>query len=426
MKKLIFAALLLAVALVACKKDPNDKGKNSPDAPKVFSEITIGNKTFEVKTINPLHGLLFASQEKNEQYMLAIEGGQEIPENAGGVIAVHLGEASLQDVYDKYATVAIPYASLIVVSDKEFSKKDLTGYDWIPVVFIPEEAWSAIQEAKDEDYGFVDYSITRRADLFSSAKNPSGKQFLNYSSYRIGSLYLVDVGCFKTGKVIDTPYYDYLIWDESAETNRINTETLSDEATFYDTAYYDMTLSNSEVPEIILGDDKLVFAASYADYTIVERYSLSGKEWQYNESLLFKELKTPVALTLKLSYDVMLKVNGEDFPIYTPDKSQADAFLAMGANVPIVFIDGYGEASDYTGLDVAGSVAVCWRGSITFSQKYDNAKAAGAMGIIVANNQSGIVNASINKFDFPFGTVTKNVGDILKDASRISFVEAHE
>ena len=57
--------------------------------------------------------------------------------------------------------------------------------------------------------------------------------------------------------------------------------------------------------------------------------------------------------------------------------------------LPYVMVPGLGDVEDYTGLDVAGKIAVVQRGVLSFSDKANYAAAAGAVGCIIYNNESG-------------------------------------
>ena len=62
-----------------------------------------------------------------------------------------------------------------------------------------------------------------------------------------------------------------------------------------------------------------------------------------------------------------------------------------GQEMEYVMVPGLGEAADFEGLDVAGKIAVISRGSINFSLKLFNAEQAGAAGVIIYNNEPGII-----------------------------------
>ena len=67
------------------------------------------------------------------------------------------------------------------------------------------------------------------------------------------------------------------------------------------------------------------------------------------------------------------------------------ASLAEQGELEYVLIPGLGEAADFEGIDVAGKVAVIARGTINFGTKVANAEAAGAIGVIITNNQPGSI-----------------------------------
>lgn len=66
-----------------------------------------------------------------------------------------------------------------------------------------------------------------------------------------------------------------------------------------------------------------------------------------------------------------------------------------GTDYGYVFLDTFGEAEDYAGLDVAGKIVLVSRGVITFTEKHQNAQAAGAAGIFVYNNEPGFISMSL-------------------------------
>lgn len=67
---------------------------------------------------------------------------------------------------------------------------------------------------------------------------------------------------------------------------------------------------------------------------------------------------------------------------------------------PWVYIQKPGEPEDYSGTDVRGKVVLVDRGKITFSEKVLNASAAGAVGIIIVNNQAGIFSMDLSAIEY--------------------------
>ncbi|HET6469157.1 MAG TPA: M28 family metallopeptidase [Geminicoccaceae bacterium] len=73
------------------------------------------------------------------------------------------------------------------------------------------------------------------------------------------------------------------------------------------------------------------------------------------------------------------------------------------------------EAADFAGFP-AGNIALISRGSCTFAIKATNAYAAGAVGVIIYNNQAGDINGTLgNDFtlDIPVTSVTQAIGQQL-------------
>jgi Zn-dependent M28 family amino/carboxypeptidase len=87
-----------------------------------------------------------------------------------------------------------------------------------------------------------------------------------------------------------------------------------------------------------------------------------------------------------------LTIGGEDIQMqpmtYTP---------AGDVSAPLVPVANLGcEVEDYP-AEVAGKIALISRGSCTFSQKSQNAKAAGAVGALVYNNEEGLVQGTLGE-----------------------------
>ncbi|MGN0620913.1 MAG: S8 family serine peptidase [Porcipelethomonas sp.] len=79
-----------------------------------------------------------------------------------------------------------------------------------------------------------------------------------------------------------------------------------------------------------------------------------------------------------------------------------------GQSLEYVVIDGIGNAACYEGVDVKGKVAVVERGEITFNEKATYAKINGAVGIIIYNNEEGVVDAECDIL--PGGIISDEAG----------------
>ena len=86
---------------------------------------------------------------------------------------------------------------------------------------------------------------------------------------------------------------------------------------------------------------------------------------------------------------------------YEPDEIQQET------EVPYVYVKGFGEEKDYKNLETNNKVVVCNRGKITFSEKFENAEAHGAAGLIIINNDPTTVDFT---FRCDFGDSAKSIG----------------
>ncbi|MBI5947489.1 MAG: M20/M25/M40 family metallo-hydrolase [Chloroflexi bacterium] len=65
-------------------------------------------------------------------------------------------------------------------------------------------------------------------------------------------------------------------------------------------------------------------------------------------------------------------------------------------SAPGVYV-GLADASGIAGRSLAGKIAIADRGTLRFSEKYDNVTAAGALGLIIVNNQAGSFSGNLGK-----------------------------
>jgi aminopeptidase YwaD len=88
---------------------------------------------------------------------------------------------------------------------------------------------------------------------------------------------------------------------------------------------------------------------------------------------------------------------------------------SVDVNGPLVEV-GLGRPGDITGrLD--GHIALAKRGEITFQAKAENARAAGALGVVVVNNENGELNGQLaGELDYPVVGVTPADGERLRAA----------
>lgn len=92
-----------------------------------------------------------------------------------------------------------------------------------------------------------------------------------------------------------------------------------------------------------------------------------------------------------------------------------DPEVVLDGDFELVYAD-LGKPEDFTGKDVAGKIALIKRGEIAFVEKIANAKAAGAKGAIVFNQNPGPIGVLLgDSFAFiPTFSMSKEDGDYIK------------
>ncbi len=66
-------------------------------------------------------------------------------------------------------------------------------------------------------------------------------------------------------------------------------------------------------------------------------------------------------------------------------------------SAPLVVVPGMGAAEDFAAVDVEGAVALVERGQVFFRQKVANAAAAGAIGVMIYNNEPGPFSGTLGE-----------------------------
>lgn len=95
-----------------------------------------------------------------------------------------------------------------------------------------------------------------------------------------------------------------------------------------------------------------------------------------------------------------ISVNGTNWS-YSEAKGLHVVFsdVMAGEEKEYAMIGGFGEAEEFAKAEVAGKIAVVSRGSLSFGEKLANAEAAGAIGLIVYNNEPGLINMQMTGDD---------------------------
>ncbi|MDD6643009.1 MAG: S8 family serine peptidase [Faecousia sp.] len=85
-----------------------------------------------------------------------------------------------------------------------------------------------------------------------------------------------------------------------------------------------------------------------------------------------------------------------------------------------------GAPEDFEAVDVTGKIAVVQRGELSFQEKVDNAAAAGAIGCIVVNNQSGSISMMLDPFAIPAIAVPQSAAESFLNAETTTITSSAE
>ncbi len=80
---------------------------------------------------------------------------------------------------------------------------------------------------------------------------------------------------------------------------------------------------------------------------------------------------------------------------------------------------GLADPAGIAGQDLTGKIAVADRGDLNFSVKYENARAAGAVGMVIVNNQPGLFSGNLTlAAEFPVVSVSQEEGQQIIAAAK--------
>lgn len=118
-------------------------------------------------------------------------------------------------------------------------------------------------------------------------------------------------------------------------------------------------------------------------------------------------------------YIPILLLDGQEFG-YTESNYKNESIKTLaGQRLEYLYIDNYGTDEDFAKVKdaLAGKIAVCNRGEVSFYIKANAAMANGAIGIIVVNNTEGDVSMGLEEYEYtnPAISVTMETGALLKD-----------
>ena len=121
-----------------------------------------------------------------------------------------------------------------------------------------------------------------------------------------------------------------------------------------------------------------------------------------------------VASAENASYPIsMLSAGDRDIQYFDATGSRFYTTFAGLDEVEFAVVPGVGTEEDFAGLMVEGRIALVSRGEITFQQKADNARQAGAAGMLVYNNEDGELRRGLDNRELPAASISKEDGEYL-------------
>lgn len=95
-------------------------------------------------------------------------------------------------------------------------------------------------------------------------------------------------------------------------------------------------------------------------------------------------------------------------------KDDSPSFRSLaGKELEYVVVPNAGETTDYDGLNVKDKIALVSRGSVEYNVKKNAAKEAGAIGILVYNNEPGMLYMQLDNYDLPSAFISQADGKAL-------------
>ncbi len=144
-------------------------------------------------------------------------------------------------------------------------------------------------------------------------------------------------------------------------------------------------------------------------------FQVDGSPGSYSNSL------TVASIANAGSTGYYFTVEGQNI-FYVQTNYTNASLTTLSGEQEYVFINGFGQESDFEGIDVKGKVVFCSRGTTSFYQKAEAAVAAGAIATIIYNNQSGTINMDLSSYTktAPCVSITQADGAYVKSVSTVS------
>jgi len=96
-----------------------------------------------------------------------------------------------------------------------------------------------------------------------------------------------------------------------------------------------------------------------------------------------------------------------------------EPMTTLGGTQEYVLVNSIGEPADFeaVGTDVlTGKIVMCYRGTTSFFEKANAAAAAGAAGVVIVNNQPGVINMDLTGYEYtaPVVSILQTDGEVFK------------
>ena len=143
-------------------------------------------------------------------------------------------------------------------------------------------------------------------------------------------------------------------------------------------------------------------------------YGLSSEPSTYAESMSVAAVSNAMVTSPFITVGEK-KIAYQDSALVSEDANAiALRTLARKGEMEYAVVPGTGTAEDFAKVDVNGKIALVERGGIYYQAKMDNAKTAGAIGMLVYNNAPGMLYMSISNWEMPSAFISQAAGEYMK------------
>ena len=146
--------------------------------------------------------------------------------------------------------------------------------------------------------------------------------------------------------------------------------------------------------------------ADYADYGVL------GAPASYGRNLAVASAENDQLMSR------VLEAGDREIPFLDCGSGFFDAFRQAGT-MPYVVVPEYGFPEEYAGLSVQGRIALVARGEISCQDKLAFAAQAGAVGLLIYNNEPGLFEPDISNYMIPAAVISREDGEYLLSIAKI-------